>query len=137
MVRRNVNIAKHIQDEIKFEARQNLPNECGGYVIEDETGKQTLWSITNVHSKPSHNYQGSPQETILANNYVYSRDGGISRRIICEWHSHPTTEAVPSQVDAYQYRGNDLLLLVSVANYDQPELRLWNLDNEEVGITHG
>lgn len=135
--RTKVYIAPYVLEEMKWLAQQELPNECGGYVIEDEKGHQTLWGITNVHSNPAHNYAGSPQETLAANAYVYSDTSVLGRKVVCEWHTHPTTEAIPSEVDRYIYRNHDLLCIVSVANPDSPEVRLWNLDNEEVGITDG
>ena len=110
----------HVYQDIVRHAKDGYPNETGGLVVQYQSSgiaQQRHFPIENVHAEPKHNFAGEASATISAYQFAaeYSDLGG---HVAFEWHSHPTTPAVPSGVDSAMYRPCERLVLVSLASPD-------------------
>jgi proteasome lid subunit RPN8/RPN11 len=126
-----INIHKEVYDVIVISSAEGLPHETGGIVYytrgdEKRIGTQAAVSITNVHSSPSHNYSGSASETLAVYDLLAEDDG----EVVFTWHSHPTADCSPSEIDKRLHHPSRLLAIVSFAN-GEFKMKLWKVSNWE------
>jgi [CysO sulfur-carrier protein]-S-L-cysteine hydrolase len=106
-------------------ARGELPNECCGLLagrVADGIGiATTRFSITNDEASPRE-YLSNARDMLFA--FRAMREHGLE--LLAIYHSHPTSEPVPSQRDIEQntYGESVVHLIVSLAGL-QPEVRTW------------
>jgi [CysO sulfur-carrier protein]-S-L-cysteine hydrolase len=119
----------HIPDlllaEVITHARETLPNECCGLLagrIEDGVGfATTRFAIANDLASPTQ-YLTNARDLFAA--FRAMRASGAE--LLAVYHSHPTSEPVPSRRDAEEntYGETVVYLIVSLAGSD-PAVRAW------------
>jgi proteasome lid subunit RPN8/RPN11 len=106
-------------------ARMELPNECCGLLagrIAESVGiVSTRYTIRNDAASPK-NYLSNARDMLDA--FRSMREDGLE--LLAIYHSHPTSEPVPSSRDLEQntYGESAVHLIVSLAG-PQPEIRAW------------
>lgn len=117
--------------EIVGAARRAAPLEACGVLVgraggaATEVRRQRLGR--NVHDRPVDRFQLAPEDLLAAEREA-RRDG---LEVVGIWHSHPSSAAVPSEVDRGAAWDGYSYLIVSVAG-EAPELRSWRLAGEEL-----
>lgn len=124
-----ITITRDVYSDIIKTAAEGLPNEAGGIVytiadpnFDDRARSQNSTPISNVHRSPRHNYQGSAQETLS----VYELLGEFEGEVVFVWHSHPTAESQPSEVDRGFHYPSRYLAIVSFSS-GVPNLTIWRV----------
>jgi proteasome lid subunit RPN8/RPN11 len=118
-------------DELVAHARDEVPNECCGYMRIDDGAVTESSRAINGRSSP-YGYELDSQSLLAANNLDWEGHGvGI-------YHSHPKSGAEPSQTDINlaQYP-HWTYLIVSLA--DEPAVRAWRIadgrvEEEEIDV---
>lgn len=110
-------------DEMIAHAREEDPNECCG-IVAGKDGKATrLYRITNTQKSP-YRYNMDPKELLHA--YREIEDNGWE--ILALYHSHPHSEAYPSQTDLRLATWPDAYyVLVSLMDKDSPDVRAFTM----------
>ena len=106
------------------QARAELPNECCGLlagIVEGGVGRV-------VARYPLVNKLSSPVEFLSAEASMFAAFKDRRKRGLDElavYHSHPTTEPVPSEKDLAQSYSEDVMnLIISLAG-PEPQVRAW------------
>ena len=113
-------------DELIAHAREDAPNECCGYLSARDGSVEAVFRADNPRKSP-YGYELDHRSLFAANELD---DEGFDVAI---YHSHPRSPAVPSQTDInlatyphWRY------LIVSLADGDAPEVRVWRIANGRV-----
>jgi len=81
-------------------------------------------AITNIHPNKKIAFQFDPQQWVNA-VYSASRQG---LEIVGIYHSHPTSEALPSDHDYQGFIGeNTLYAILSLKQKDSPQIRIYHV----------
>ena len=124
--------------ELVAHARAELPNECCGLLaghIEDGIGiVTTRFPIRNALAGPTE-YETEPRDMLAA--FRAMRERGLE--LLAVYHSHPTSEPVPSRKDIERntYGETVVHVIVGLAG-PTPSVRAWRLTEtgyREVGFT--
>jgi proteasome lid subunit RPN8/RPN11 len=112
-------------EEVIEQARGELPNECCGLLagsILDGVGiASTRFPIGNDGSSPRE-YLSNPRDMLLA--FRTMRERGLE--LLAIFHSHPTSEPVPSQRDIERNTYGESVVHLIVGFVDsQPFARAW------------
>ena len=119
-------------EHIKKHGEEDYPHECCGFLFGKNPGKnKTVMKLQAVQnsreSDDRHNrYLISPQEFLKAEKMA--RESGLE--IMGFYHSHPDSEARPSQYDldyswpVYSY------IIVSVKNQESKEVTSWQIKDD-------
>jgi [CysO sulfur-carrier protein]-S-L-cysteine hydrolase len=119
-----------VLDEVVAHARETLPNECCGLLagrVEGCVGVVTArFSIGNDLASPTA-YHTNARDLLAA--FRAMRDGKLE--LLAVYHSHPTSEAVPSRRDVAENTYGDTVvhLIVGLA-HAAPEVRAWWITEE-------
>ena len=133
-------ISESHAQQIIDHARQEDPNECCG-VVASADGKSThVYRITNTARNPSR-YLMDPQEQLSAMLDAEKKGWDL----MGFYHSHPRSEAYPSQVDVRMALESGWLdvhyLLVSLRDEQDPQIRAFNIEEDgsivELGLEVG
>jgi proteasome lid subunit RPN8/RPN11 len=116
-------IRQQVIDDVVAHARTEAPNECCGLLA---------GSIELIdQSIPAHNVKASPTAYLVdpADHFAAIRRlRAEGRAIIGAYHSHPRSEAVPSEADVSEAHYPEFVyLIVSLANPDAPDLRAYEI----------
>lgn len=108
----NTNLIKAIKDHSKREADKGNYEAVGFLVRAKETNVITSFVALNNHAaKPDQSFFVEPWEQFRAERKIHN--GGYE--IAGVYHSHPTSEALPSRTDSTMARPGELMLIYSVA----------------------
>ena len=114
--------------EMIAQARAELPNECCGLLagrVEAGMGRvEARYSLINAAASPVE-YLSDSQSMFDAVRAM--RKLGID--ILAVYHSHPTSEAIPSRTDRERNYSEDVMNLI-VSLKGEPEVRAWWLTAE-------
>jgi [CysO sulfur-carrier protein]-S-L-cysteine hydrolase len=119
-------IPKSAYDQIVFQAQSALPNECCGLLAGHVAGPIAravrCLPLVNAAINPAIEYLSESRSIISAHKAMRSTD----LREVAVYHSHPTTDPVPSRKDRENNPYDDFLmhLILSLKN-GQPLLRAW------------
>lgn len=119
--------------EMIQQAQAELPNECCGLLAGtiDTTGPSPQARVLRRY--PLVNAAASPREYLSDPRSMFAADRDMRRRsleTLAIYHSHPTTEAVPSKTDLERnYTPSVMNLIVSLAGA-QPVIRAWWLEDK-------
>jgi len=107
------------------QAVAELPNECCGLLagqMEQGVGHVTLQlPLVNAVASPRE-FTADPTSLLAADKAM--RSAGVEMLAI--YHSHPTSEAIPSKTDlARNYHGDNMMNLIISLKSSQPEVRAW------------
>lgn len=109
-------------DEVVEHARRESPLECCGLLAGSPDGRVvSRYAIENAARSPIE-YETDPRGMLFAFRDMRAR--GIE--LLAIYHSHPTSEAVPSRRDlAHNTYGETVVhLIVGLAN-PEPDVRAW------------
>ena len=117
-------VTSEVLTGITNHARRAAPLECCGLLA----GKEDLID-DHIATRNTRNsavaYQVDPVEHIAAVKAVRAR----GRRILGAYHSHPTSEAVPSATDvAEAYYGDGFLYFIVSLGSEPPDVRAFRLE---------
>jgi proteasome lid subunit RPN8/RPN11 len=98
-------------------ARQSAPNECCGFLAGQGNHVLTLYPLTNVAGRPTTEYLADALDVFAAFKAMRAKD----ERLLGIYHSHPSSEASPSEVDIERaYYSDAAYFIISL----QPRLEL-------------
>lgn len=106
-------------DAIIAHAREAAPNECCGLLVGAGGRIDESVRTRNLEEGPTR-YQVDPAEHIALARALR----GTPRQIVGTYHSHPSSEAVPSPSDvAEAFYPDFVYLIVSLVHPSSPEIR--------------
>jgi [CysO sulfur-carrier protein]-S-L-cysteine hydrolase len=119
-------------EELVRHAREEAPNECCGYLRSSNGAVEEVVRSENLRASP-YGYE-LDSKSLLAANELDEEGYGVGI-----YHSHPRSEAKPSQTDInLAHYPHWLYLIVSLAGAE-PEVRAWRIadgrvDEEELQV---
>lgn len=126
-------ITRSLYNEMIAHARAELPNECcgllAGLILEDRAGSDMLvlscYPLVN-ESASATEYLSEPRSMFNAVRDIEGR--GLE--IVAVYHSHPTSEPVPSRKDLERsYSPAVANFIISLMN-DKPLVRAWWFEDD-------
>ena len=87
-------IHKSLLDEVTTHCKEVYPNEACGILAGKGNDIERAYKITNIQNSPVI-YEMEPGEQLGCEKEI--RNAGL--KIICLYHSHPSSSAYPSQTD--------------------------------------
>jgi proteasome lid subunit RPN8/RPN11 len=124
-------LLRQLLDEMTAQAQAELPNECcgllGGTVGADGTARVlSRYPLTNALASPTE-YESEPKGLFAA--YRDMRERGIEP--IAVYHSHPTSDPIPSHKDRERnYMGDVVHFIIGLRGSD-PDVRAWWLTADD------
>jgi [CysO sulfur-carrier protein]-S-L-cysteine hydrolase len=121
-------ISRAIYDEMVAHARTEAPNECCGMVGGRDGSASTFYPARNRFSSPMR-FEIDSRDQIRINNQI--NDAGEA--LLAIYHSHPKTEAKPSQTDVNlaSWWPGVIWVIASLAD-SEPVLRAFEIDGSRV-----
>jgi proteasome lid subunit RPN8/RPN11 len=121
-------ISGDLYDELVAHARDDLPNECCGMVAARDGRFTAHFRARNEFESPMR-FQIDSRDQIRITNEIDARGDEIG----AIFHSHPNSEARPSQTDVNLARWwpGVLWIICSLAE-DRPVVRAFRIDGPEV-----
>jgi proteasome lid subunit RPN8/RPN11 len=121
-------LSRAIYDEMVAHARAEVPNECCGMVGGRDGSASTFYPARNRFSSPMR-FEIDSRDQIRINNQI--DDAGEA--LIAIYHSHPKTEARPSQTDVNlaAWWPGVIWVIASLAD-PEPVLRAFEIDGPRV-----
>ena len=114
--------------EMVAQARAELPNECCGLLagrMEGEVGRvEARYALVNAAASPVE-YLSEPRSMFDAVRAMRKRDIDI----LAVYHSHPTSEPIPSRKDRERNFSEEVMNLI-VSLKGEPAVRAWWLTAE-------
>ncbi|MGI9019311.1 MAG: Mov34/MPN/PAD-1 family protein [Solirubrobacterales bacterium] len=122
-------LAPELIDEIVAHARETAPEECCGVV----TGRDgEALAVERAENEFAHRmrYRISADEMFR----IYKLADGRGEEMLAFYHSHPRSEAYPSQTDINEASGlpESVHLICSLADPDAPSVRAFEIRANEV-----
>jgi proteasome lid subunit RPN8/RPN11 len=121
-----VRIAREQYDALIEHAREETPNECCGYMSLTEGAVVEVFRAENAYESPRFGFQLGKDDLVPMTNLEEDFDVAI-------YHSHPRSEAAPSQQDRNEMKHWPGYLQVIVSVTHEPPVRAWWI--EESGVT--
>jgi proteasome lid subunit RPN8/RPN11 len=122
-------IPREIFDAMVAHARAELPAECCGLLagtLADGTGQVALHlPLVNSLASPTE-YESDPRSMFAAHKSM--RASGTE--VLAVYHSHPTSDPVPSRRDRERNYGEGVVNLIVGLRRAEPEVRGWWLTGE-------
>jgi proteasome lid subunit RPN8/RPN11 len=129
-------LPQRLYDEMIAQARAELPNECcgllGGRIVEAaEPGApprglvERRYPLVNEAASPTE-YLSEPYSMFAAEKN--RRNDGVE--FLAVYHSHPTSEPVPSRTDRARNYSPDVMSLIISLKAADPVVRAWWLTAE-------
>jgi proteasome lid subunit RPN8/RPN11 len=123
-------IPDRLLDEVVAHAREALPNECCGLLagrVENGVGVVTTrFAVTNDLASPTA-YQTNARDLLAA--FRAMREDKLD--VLAIYHSHPTSEAVPSRRDvAENTYGETVVHLIVGLAHATPDVKAWWITDE-------
>jgi proteasome lid subunit RPN8/RPN11 len=115
--------SRPLYEEMLAQAVSELPNECCGLLAGREGRVTHRYPLTNALASRVR-YQADPRELIAAHKDMWQQ--GTDHLAI--YHSHPTSDPVPSRTDLEQnYHGPDMIYVIISLKGGEPSVRAWQL----------
>ena len=115
-----VNISSEVEATIIAHARRLAPEESCGLLIGRASDIFDAVPVNNIAADPTRRYLIDPRQYLHAIRAARAR--GLE--VIGAYHSHPRSQAQPSETDAEEGFGDFLYVIVGLAT-DQPEVTAW------------
>lgn len=112
-------------------ALEDAPIECCGIVARRDGVSVSVHRATNVEASP-YRFSIDPREYLRVERSLDAEDAEVAGF----YHSHTGTDPVPSPTDIRAMTGAGFAppfvhILIGVADRDNPELRVWHIENGE------
>lgn len=118
-------------DEMYQDALQSFPDECCGFFLGKELGKERI--ITNVvavnNSKEGdkkRRFEISPKDYLNAERFA----GENNLQLLGVYHSHPNHPAIPSEHDRVAAQPYFSYIIISVKENEIADIRSWQLTDK-------
>jgi [CysO sulfur-carrier protein]-S-L-cysteine hydrolase len=119
----NLQIPRRLYDDMIAQAVAELPNECCGLLAGRDGRVSQRYPLSNALSSPVR-YESDPKALFAA--FKDMRDAGIE--LLAIYHSHPTSEPVPSRTDLERnFYGSAVVHLIVSLQGGVPAVRAWRL----------
>jgi proteasome lid subunit RPN8/RPN11 len=116
-------IPGRLHDEMLAQAVAELPNECCGLLAGRDGRITHRYPLTNALASPVR-YESDPLALFAADKDM--RRHGIE--VLAIYHSHPTSDAVPSRTDLERnFYGSAVVHVIISLTGDVPAVRAWRL----------
>ena len=90
-----ISISYEFLNEIIVHCKGTYPSEACGILVGGENTIGKVYKIRNISNNSQVTYEMSPQEQLICEKEI--KEAGL--KIIGIYHSHPSSEAYPSQTD--------------------------------------
>ncbi len=130
-----LHIPEAIHRQMVEHARAELPNECVGMLIGTVEGQVSEYLPLENELKSPTRFLTEPRSMLRAEK----RCRELKLQVLAIFHSHPTSQAVPSKYDVEDHYSNEVMcLILSLSNVSVP-LRGWwikkgSFQEEEINI---
>jgi proteasome lid subunit RPN8/RPN11 len=117
-------LPRQVYNALLEQARAELPNECCGLLAGRKKGALGLVE----HCYPLGNALASPVEYESAPRDMFEADRDMRRRgleVLAVYHSHPTSEPVPSRKDRERSYSPTVVNLIISLRTSGPPVRAW------------
>jgi proteasome lid subunit RPN8/RPN11 len=122
-----IELPRAIRDQIARQARQELPNECCGYLGGEQRGEDIVisrrFAMTNVDGSPEH-FSFDPREQFAALKEARTEN----LVLVANYHSHPVTPARMSNEDIRL--ANDTSIRYLIYSVSDDVLKAFAVDRE-------
>ena len=116
-----------IRDAMFAQARQELPNECCGWLA----GKREAGMVRVFKRYPLKNTAASPTKFSANGPDLPAADRDMREmglELLAIYHSHPTSDPIPSKTDlAESYYGPEIVNFIISLKGPEPVMRGWQL----------
>ena len=117
-------VPRPIYQAMLAHARAELPAECCGLLagtIEGEVGRVTMHlPLVNARASPTE-YESEPRSLFAAHKAMRS----AGTEVLAVYHSHPTTDPVPSRRDLERNYSESVVSLIIGLRGPNPDVRGW------------
>lgn len=118
-----LNLEKYYVDEMVAHARHEAPNECCGILAGQDGRVVKLFRTTNTLHSPTR-YNVEPLELIS----VYQELDKQGWQFLGIYHSHPHSEAYPSDTDIkYALLPRSLYFIIALVDSTHPRVRAFHI----------
>ncbi len=125
-------IPRQLYENLIAQARGELPNECcgllGGHIIAERGVAQVVRAYPLVNAKASPVEYESDAHSMLAAHRTM-RQLGLD--LLAVYHSHPTSEPIPSRKDLEQNYYEDVIHFIISLQSEPPRMRGWRLSAKD------
>jgi proteasome lid subunit RPN8/RPN11 len=116
-------IPRRLFEEMLAQAVAELPNECCGLLAGRGGRVSHRYPLTNALVSPVR-YESDPKDLFAADKAM--RQEGTE--LLAIYHSHPTSEPVPSRTDLERnFYGPDVIHVIISLKGGEPAVRAWRL----------
>ncbi len=122
-----IELSSQIEADLIAHARQDLPNECCGYITGVGHVCKTLYKMTNVDASPEY-FEFDPKEQFQV--IKTARKQGETPLVV--YHSHPETPARLSQKDLALLTDPNMVYIIISLNEDIPVIKAFRIHNQQV-----
>ena len=109
-------------------AKRSIPNECCGVIIGAGIEAHEVVPVPNIATDPQHYYR--MDDRVLTD--LFFRVQRENKAIIGFYHSHPTSEAVPSKADVTLASYPDMAYVIASLRGAEVKLAAWSIKPGQV-----
>ena len=118
----NIQISQSIQQQLIGHAKQELPNECCGYITGIDNICLTVYEMMNVDASPVHfSFDPKEQFSVIKD----ARKNGQKPLVV--YHSHPESEARLSNEDLRLLTDPDMVYVIISLDQDVPDIKAYQI----------
>ena len=118
----NIQISESIQQQLIGHAKQELPNECCGYITGIDNICLTVYEMMNVDASPVHfTFDPKEQFSVIKD----ARKNGQKPLVV--YHSHPESEARLSNEDLRLLTDPDMVYVIISLEQDVPDIKAYQI----------
>jgi proteasome lid subunit RPN8/RPN11 len=111
-------------------ARADAPQETCGIIGGKDGRALQIYPLKNVDDQPQVRYLGDPQQQLHALQEIDEKGWDV----LAIYHSHPATQAYPSQTDIGRaFYPDAIYMLISLMNPEQATVRAYTIHEGQVG----
>lgn len=122
-----ISLSSDIADQIIAHAKEELPNECCGYITGNGTECLTVYKMTNVDASPVH-FSFDPKEQF---NVVKSARKNNEVPLVV-YHSHPESEPVMSNEDLRLLNDPNMVYVIISLESSEPKIKAYRVIDKQV-----
>jgi proteasome lid subunit RPN8/RPN11 len=122
-------LPRAVYEDMLAQAKAELPNECCGLLagrLDGEIARvERRYPLVNAAGSPTE-FESDPRSMLEAEKD--RRRHGLE--FLAVYHSHPSSDAIPSRKDREQNYSPDVMNLIISLKGQKPEMRAWWLEAE-------